>query len=296
MKNLKPSKQTLGYYLLLFPSLALLLVFIFFPALWAFLLSVFQYEIGTSAKWAGLDNYKEFFLADPTTWKSIGNMLFLTFFAVATRLTFPLVLARLIFAVRAERMRYFYRFCFILTMIVPGVVVQMVWGGMIYSENGLLNEILGFLHLNFLRQAWLNHPATVLWAIACIGFPFVGAFDLLIYYAGLSNISPSLIEAAKIDGAGPVRTFFQVELPLLSRQLKLIGVLSIIGGVQGFENLYILTKGGPGYESMVPGLWMYFNAFSFQRMGYASAVGVVLAVVIVVLTVLNLLISRKVEQ
>jgi len=87
---------------------------------------------------------------------------------------------------------------------------------------------------------------------------------------------------------GGVKKFLAIDVPLVLSQIKLILVLTIIAGVQGFENIFILTRGGPGFESMVPGLWMYYNAFSFQRMGYACAIGVVLFIIILALTVINM--------
>ncbi len=285
-------KRNLTYYTILAPSLLLLSLFVFLPALLAVLMSFYKYEVGIEPTFLGLKNYTEYFLHDPTTWKSFANMLALTLFAVAIRLTVPLLVAKLIFSLKNESHRYLYRLVFVITVIVPTVAVQMIWGGMIYTEDGLLNQLLTAVGLEAWAVPWLSHPKTVLVAIACIGFPFVGAFDLLIYYAGLSNIPTSLVEAGKIDGAGSIRTFLSIEVPLLSGQIKMISILALIGGIQGFEHIYILTQGGPGFESTVPGLWMYYNAFSFQRMGFASAIGVILSLVIMALTVINLYLAR----
>jgi raffinose/stachyose/melibiose transport system permease protein len=121
-----------------------------------------------------------------------------------------------------------------------------------------------------------------------LGFPFVGGFEVLIYYAGFSAIPESVNEAASLDGCTGLQKFFRIDIPMVLSQLKLIVILTLIAGVQGFENIFILTRGGPGFETTVPGLWMYFNAFSFQRMGYACAIGVLLFVIILGLTLLNM--------
>src|SRR3982750_1565483 len=97
----------------------------------------------------------------------------------------------------------------------------------------------------------------VLWAVAFIGFPFAGGINILIYYAGLSSIPESVHEAAVLDGATGLRKFFTIDVPLVLSQIKLLMILTIIGGVQSFEGMFVLTKGGPGFRSMVPGLWMY---------------------------------------
>jgi raffinose/stachyose/melibiose transport system permease protein len=167
---------------------------------------------------------------------------------------------------------------------------------MIYSEQGLLNEFLRVIGQEDLARGWLSNPATVLWAVAFVGFPFAGGINILIYYAGLTSIPDSVHEAAHLDGATGLRKFFTIDIPMVLSQIKLLVMLTIIAGVQGFEGLLILTRGGPGFESMVPGLWMYFNAFSFQRMGYACAIGVILFLLILTLTILNLKFFRTTEQ
>jgi raffinose/stachyose/melibiose transport system permease protein len=223
-------------------------------------------------------------------------MAFLTFFAVAVRMTIPLCVAKLIISIPSERSRYFYRILFLVPIVVPGVAVQLIWGSMIFSDSGLLNELIRLVAGDDWTVAWLSNPKTALWGVAFVGFPWVGGFEVLIYYAGLSGISEDVNDAAQIDGAGGLRKFFMIDVPLVLSQVKLIVVLTIIGGVQGFENIFILTRGGPGFETTVPGLWMYYNAFSFQRMGYACAIGVILFCLIFTLTALNMRYFRSSEE
>jgi raffinose/stachyose/melibiose transport system permease protein len=180
--------------------------------------------------------------------------------------------------------------------VVPGVAIQLIWSGMIFSDAGLLNQLLEILGLAHWSRGWLADPETALLAVAAVGFPFVGGFEVLIYYAGFSSIPESVNEAAAIDGCTGWQKFFRIDIPMVLSQLKLILILTIIGGVQGFEHLFILTRGGPGFETTVPGLWMYFNAFSFQRMGYACAIGVLLFILVFGLTTLNLRYFKSSEQ
>lgn len=285
-----------GCYGIILPGLALLLTFVYLPVVWAFSKSLFEFEVGGVSTFVGLHNYREFLTADPTMLPSMLHMAALTFFAVCVRLSIPLLVAKLIHTLPFERTRYIYRIIFLIPIVVPGVAVQLIWLGMIYSDYGLLNETLRLFGLETLTRGWLNDPGTALVAIMFIGFPFVSGFDVLIYYAGLSSIPEEVIEAASIEGCVGVRRFFLIDLPLVLSQLKLILILTVIAGVQGFESLFILTRGGPGFETMVPGLWMYFNAFSFQRMGYACAIGVLLFLMIFGLTVVNLRYFRSAEE
>ena len=288
-------RETLSLYALLAPTFILLAVFSLVPFAVAFITSFYDYEVGGESKFVGLANYTEY-LRDYTLVKTFGNMLFLTAFHVLVVMVVPLVVAKLIFSLSSERASYIYRILFLFPIVVPNVAVYLIWKGMIYGEGGLLNETLELVGLGEYGRGWLSDPQTVLWAIAFIGFPFAGGINILIYYAGLTAIPESVHEAATLDGATGVRKFLLVDVPLVMSQIKLLVMLTIIAGVQAFEAIYIITRGQPGFESMVPGLWMYLNAFMFQRMGYACAIGVVLFLLIMVLTVLNLKYFKSSEQ
>ncbi len=272
---------------MLSPTFLLLGVFSLVPFVWAFVTSFFDYEVGGDSKFVGFANYLEY-LHDPTLLSSFGNLVFLMLFGVAVVMSAPLIIAKLIFSLKSERARYAYRVLFLIPIVVPGVATLMIWQGMIYGDSGFLNELLRIAGREDLTRGWLTDPHTVLWAVVFIGFPFAGGINILIYYAGLAGISDSVHEAAELDGARGLGKFFKIDVPLVMSQIKLLTILTVIGTVQGFEGLFILTKGGPGFKTMVPGLWMYMNAFSFQRMGYACAIGVMLFLLILGLTILNM--------
>lgn len=288
-------KGTGVLYLLLMPTFIMLSVFTFVPFVWAFSTSLYDYEIGGHRTFVGLTNYTEYF-QDVTFLVSMRNMLLLTLFAVTANIVFPLVIARLIFALSSERARYMYRVLFLIPIVAPAVAQQLIWKGMIYGEAGFINEFLRAVGLEGLVRAWLSDPDTALPAIAFVGFPFANGINILIFYAGLTAIPESVHEASHMDGAVGVRKFFTIDIPLVLSQIKLLIVLTIIAGVQSFEGIFMMTRGGPGFETMVPGLWMFFNAFSFQRMGYACAIGVILFLLILVLTALNNRYFKSAEQ
>lgn len=290
------TRSTFTCYLIILPSLVLLFTFVYLPVFWAFSKSLFEFEVGGTARFVGLRNYIEYLTSDPTCWPSLANMLILTGFAVVMRLSFPLLVARLIYSLPSERWRHMYRIIFLIPIVVPGVAVQLIWLGLIYADRGLLNELLRVIGMGQWATGWLSDPDTALMAVAMVGFPFVGGFEVLVYYAGFAAIPESVNEAAVLEGCTGVKKFFLIDLPMVLSQLKLITILTIIGGIQGFQNVLILTRGGPGFRTNVPGLWMYFNAFSFQRMGYACAIGVLLFFLILSLTILNLKYFRSSEQ
>ena len=144
---------------------------------------------------------------------------------------------------------------------------------------------------------WLSNPDTCLLAVIGMGFPYVFGFSLLILYAGLSGISPDVIAAARLDGAGPWRMLWTIHVPHIIPQVKIVAILAAINAVQGFEHILVLTQdGGPGYRTMVPGLYMYLQGFSFKHMGYASALGVVLFGCLFIFTLVNLRLTSARER
>ena len=291
----KLSGALVCYSIVIIP-VALLGLFTYLPVFWAFQKSFFEFEIGGVSRFVGLSHYAEYFTTDPTTYISLANMAFFTFFAVAVRLSLPLIVAKLIHSIHSERWRHFYRILFLVPIVVPGVAIMLIWGGMIYSSQGFINEFLRLIGMGDLARGWLTNPGTALVAVAMVGFPFIGGFEVLIYYAGLSGIPESVNEAALLEGCVGIRKFFLIDIPMVLSQLKLILILTVIAGVQGFEGLIILTGGGPGYRTSVPGLMMYFNAFSFQRFGYACAVGVFLFALIFTLTIINFKYFKSAEE
>ena len=290
-----PLRQTLPLYTLLAPTFLLLATFSLVPFVIAIATSFFDYEVGGTARFVGLANYREY-AGEYTFAESFGNLLFFCSFSVIAVMIVPLVVAKLIFSLSSERASYFYRILFLFPIVVPNVAVFLIWRTLVYADDGLLNNVLGLVGLESVTRSWFSDPDTVLWAIAFVGFPFAGGINILIYYAGLASIPESVHEAALLDGATGVKKFLLVDVPMVMSQIKLLVMLTIIGGIQAFEGIYILTSGGPGFKSMVPGLWMYYNAFLFQRMGYACAIGVILFLLIMALTILNLKYFRSSEQ
>ncbi len=284
-------------YLCLVPTFTLLLIFNYYPALSAFQKAFYRYDVGTKAEFIGLSHLLRL-VRDPVIWKSAGNLLKLGLFGLAAGLIPPLIAAELIFHLRSERWRYYSRVIFVIPMVVPGVAISLIWRFM-YGDAGPVSAFLELIGAESLIRGWLSDPHTVLYAIMFVGFPFITGLNLLIYYSGLANIPDSILDAAKIDGAGILSTIFRVHLPFLMSPARILSIMTVIAVVQGFERILIITGagegtgGGPGYASMVPGLYMYYQAFSFKRMGYACAIGLAMFVVLLVITMLQMKYMRS---
>jgi raffinose/stachyose/melibiose transport system permease protein len=273
-------------YALLGPTFVFLLVFNYYPALLAIVRSFFRWDIGDQAAYIGLANFREL-LHDPIFLKSLGNIGELLLFTLVVNLTVPLVVAETIFMVGSPKWNYLLRVLFVVPMLVPPIVIWVLWK-FIYSDAGLLTSFLEMIGRKDWIYGWLSHPKTALLAVAFVGFPFAYGFNILIYYAGLNNISRSILESAELDGATPLQSFYRIHLPMIMSQVKLLLVVTVIAVLQGFEAVYILTgDGGPGYETMLPGLYMFLNGFTYKRMGYACAIGVVLFLIMLTFTIMN---------
>jgi multiple sugar transport system permease protein/raffinose/stachyose/melibiose transport system permease protein len=279
-------------YAWLAPIFLALGVFVYYPPLSAMYHAFFDWNPSGQSTFVGLGNF-QLMLSDNVLGQSFINMAKLLAFGLVVGVTVPLLVAEMIFAVRGAGAQYAYRLLFLIPVVAPGVVVILLWR-FIYDPNvGLLNDLLGAVGLGGLQHAWLGEFGTALYALMFIGFPFVSGTSVLIYLAGLINIPTEVLEAAQLDGVTGLRRIWSIDVPLLLGQIKLFIVLGIIGIVQGFGTQLILgTDGGPGYATEVPGLKMYQEAFEGSRFGYASAIGLVLFIIVLVFTIISFTVIR----
>jgi len=254
-----------------------------------------RWETGEEPQWIGLGNFVAMW-HDEFLRLSLRNLLVLLVANVLKTLTMPLLVAELLMSLRSPRWQYVMRTAFILPMVVPGMVTMLLWSFIYDGSVGLLNQILETLGMGALTRSWLGDSGTALWAIIGIGFPWAGGLALLIYLAGLNAISGDVWDSCQVDGVGGLKRVWYVDLPLLLPQVRLLVILTLIGVLQDFGSILVLTGGGPGLATHVPALHMYFQAFRFGHMGYAAAIGLTLFVAIFTLSLLNLLWGRRLEK
>ena len=271
-------------YLLVAPLVALLAVFVVYPFGQAIYRSFTEWNGANIDEFVGLANYRELFTNDPLFWRSVRNGALLTAIFVAQSVLVPLGTAWLIHHLRSDRTQYALRILLLVPAVVPTVVGFLVWSQFL-QPDGLVNRVLDAVGLHGLTHSWLGDTSVVLWALAGVGFPWLNGANTLIYLAGFLAIPNELYESARMDGAGRWTTFRRLELPLLRGQTRLLAVLALILGLQNYDNVFLLTQGGPADASVVPGLLLYNNAFRYGQYGYAAAIGVVLFLIIFVLSI-----------
>jgi len=279
-------------YVFLLPTFLLLFVLNYYPAGSALYHSLFNWNGANLKVFIGFQNFINIF-QDQNFHIAVVNVFRITLMRLAIALTFPLFAATLIYRMHDQGKAYVYKVLFVVPMVVTQVVVFLIWKFIYTPSGGVLNELLEVVGLTGLQRIWLGDFKTAIYSIVFVGFPWISGFQLLIYLAGLQNISVSVIEAATLEGVGSIRRFFMIELPLIASQIKVIVILTIITTVQGFVDIMVMTNGGPGKATLVPGLLLYKSGMQYGQMGYASAIGTLLFATILLLTYLNLKYMRS---
>ncbi len=276
-----------GVYLFIAPSLSFIMIFSYYPIVSAFLYSFYDVKGSGASKWIGIKNFIEL-AQDKVLMESTYNLLKLLIVGMFLSIAAPFLAAELIFNLKNKRAQYIYRILFVVPMVVPGIVLLLIWQFVFDYNVGLFNQLLRAVGMEGWVQAWLADPNIALYSFMLIGFPWVGGFALLILTAGLQSIPLDVLDACRLDGATGLKRILNIDIPLLVSQIRILVVLGIIGGIQGFQAQLLLTQGGPGYSTTVPGLVLYQNSMLYDRMGYACAIGVALFVVILILTYINM--------
>jgi multiple sugar transport system permease protein len=250
-------------------------------------MSFTDWNILSTPSWIGWGNYVKLFTEDPLFYKSLGVTMIYTVFAVPLGMACALALALAL----NQKIRglAFFRSVFFLPTVLSGVAVAMLWQWLFNPEFGAINTVLRALHLP--APGWLGSEHWALPALILMSLWGVGGTAVL-YLAGLQNIPSQLYEAASIDGAGPVRSFFHVTMPMLSPVLFLTLILGIIGSFQVFTQAFVMTNGGPDHATEFYALYLYRHAIEYLNMGYASAMAWILLVIVLLLTLVQFRASR----
>lgn len=261
-------------------------VFNYYPFFNGLIHSLYDWNGVNRSEFIGLSNFIELFTRDPEFWPAMQRMAVLTIADVTKSLMPAFLLAWILAHIINKKISYSYRILLMLPAVVPGMVGIQLWMGWM-SANGLVNRILEAIGMSEMAHNWFGDPNTVVPALIFTGLPYINGANTLIFLAGFMGISKELYEALLVDGANGWQRFWYLEVPLLMSQVKLLLILAVIGAVQSYEGIMMMTGGGPGGSSMVPGLMLYNHAFKYWRVGYASAIGVVLFAIIMVFTILQ---------
>lgn len=287
MKKIKQEKK---YLLFLLPATVIYMIFLVLPMISSFGYSLTDWDgLSVNINFIGLANFK-YMLSDDGFRIAIRNTLIFVLMDVVIQNVMGLALALLLESLR--RTKNLLRGLFFIPVVMPPIVVSFVWSYLYSYNNGLFNNILE--SLGFGKIDFIGDPACAIYFVILSGIWQWFTYRMIIYVSGLQSIPQDVIDAAKIDGAGKVKAFFKITLPLLLPAISINVTLCTIGALKQFDIVFTMTNGGPGYSTEVVTTKIYREAFTNMDMGYGAAIGVVLFLVILVITIgLNQLFKRK---
>jgi raffinose/stachyose/melibiose transport system permease protein len=285
-------ERTLIAYAFVGPALLVLAAFIVYPAIYSFLLSFYEWN-GFTPIWGdfvGLDNYTAL-LKDDVFWKAAVNSIL--FVVVRTPLEVGIAFGLALLLNQNIPGRSFLRTMFFVPVVMSLIVVTILFQRILEPNAGLLNTFLRNAGLGSLAYAWLGETSTALPAVILVSVWKNVGFSLVILLAGLQGLPQEVLEAARCDGANRRQLTLQVVTPLMKPIIGIATVLSVIGGLKVFDLVYIMTRGGPTYSTEVFATMLYRHAFDLNEMGVASALAVIMVLVIMGTSRLQTLLLRE---
>jgi raffinose/stachyose/melibiose transport system permease protein len=269
-----------GFEAILFviPALSFYLLFVITPWISAISFSFFNWDGIGSAVWNGFKNYSEVF-HDPEQINSIKHSVVLIGFFSVVPVTVGLILAHLISNLRATSLiGRISRVIIFLPQVLPLIAVGIAWK-LMYASQGVINQFLRYVGLEESTRGWLGDFKFDLPAIGFVGIWLGSGLCLLLFNSGIQKIDQHLFEAVQIDGGGRIRAFISVTLPSLRPEIRFASTITMIAALSGFDLVYVMTSGGPGGATLVPGLEVFRLAFAYHRFGQACALAVVLSLI-----------------
>jgi multiple sugar transport system permease protein len=275
------------------PFVVLYLLFVILPALYGLLMSFFDTSLVKSGlgAFAGFGNYTEV-LGSSDFWESMWHTVLFTILT-----TPPLVILSLFFALLAERAahgRWFFRLAFFAPYILPSAVMALIWIWIYTPTLGLLDSALA--KINITAPAWLGDPNWAMTSIAMATVWWTLGFNFVLYLAGLQEIPRELYEAAAIDGAGPWQQIRTITIPMLSRTTTLVVVLQVLASLKVFDQMYIMTAGGPNFSTRPALEYIYDIGFTDYRVGAAAAASTLFFVLVLAASSVWLILTRRQER
>ena len=281
MKNNESKKDILLFIL---PSVLGCALFIFVPSIFSFLLSFFNWDLISEIQYAGLTNYIDLLRSEE--FKLIfWNTIFYAFCTTVFATILPLLLAAVLNGKLSGK--EFFKTTYFLPFITPMIVIAMVWQWIFDPNIGFVNTLFKS-NLQWLYDTNLAMPVLIFVSV----WKLTG-YNMIIFLSGFASLNPQVYEAAKIDGASPVGTFFKITLPLLSPTIFFVLLITTISSFQVFDLIYLMTQGGPENSTNILVYWLYKNAFEFFNAGKASAIAYILFIFIFGLTIIQWNLRKK---
>jgi ABC-type sugar transport system permease subunit len=280
-------------YLFISPFFILFGVFGLYPIIYSLVLSLHKWHAQNPWKFIGFKNYADLLFNDPVFWTSLWNVIFIFLINVP-----PMILVSLVIAVvlnnPAQRGKDFFRITYLLPYVTSVVSISVVFYVLFDDSLGFVNLLLQAIHLRPVQ--WLTSAKVSKFSIdILVTWKWTG-YNMIIALAGLQSISPEIYDAARIDGAGSLKTFLRITLPLLRPVIGFQFIMATIGTFNMFTEPYFLTDGGPGYSSLTLVLYLYRSAFKFFKLDYGAAIAFLTFILVLIPSVLQVRMWAEREQ
>ena len=280
-------------YFFLLPVLVFLVIFGIFPFFQVFHLSLYEWDgISKTTHFVGLKQYVRVF-QDHVWWISLKNAAWITFLALTLQNGLAFLLAWIVD--HDIRLKFFYRLVFYIPPVLSGIVVGIVWSQILDGEYGILNSLLNILNLSHLTRLWFSDPDTAINAVAVVHMWKGFGWGFIIFLAGLRGIPREIYEAAQVEGASSFRIFWSITIPMMIPVLFLVSILTILGTMQIYDIIIATTQGGPGYHTEVPITRIFASLIGSSRFGFSCSMGVVFGFILLIISLLQIWISKKIN-
>ena len=280
LQRTKTRKQIDDYqralpWLFLAPGLLIYSIVVVYPMVYSAYLSLFRWDgISPTKVFVGLGNYVTLFTQNEVFWIALKNNAIWLIAALILPTSIGLGLAVLLNL--KFRGSAIFRSIFYFPAVLSLAVVGLIWTWIYHPDLGLLNQVLGASGLKALQRNWLSDPLIALYPVIIAATWSAVGLPMLLFLAGLQTVPPELLEAAKIDGAGPIRRFMHVTFPLLRETTLIVLAITAINALKAYDIIYAMTNGGPANRTQLLSTWMYFLTYNYNQVGLGTAIAMVL--------------------
>ena len=290
-----PGTRQLGRWSILLwvaPAVVLLVVFVYFPVVDNLRLSLYRWNAFSPKEvWIGLDNYRALG-ADPVFWSSLFNNIAYAVVSVIFQVGGGLVLAAILEELIRGRWKGFFRTVYFIPAVLSLTITGLLFQFMYNPQIGLVNGLLDSLGLDAWKHSWLGESATAIWAIIAMSQWQSIGYVMVLFIVAMQRIPRELYEAAYLDGASRVQAFRRITVPLVREMTLLAMIITVSGAFLVFNEVQVMTAGGPSNSSHTLGTWLYKSAFFNDQMGYAAAIAVVIFVITLAAAIIQLFLGR----
>lgn len=293
---MRSSRKHLTVLLYILPAISLMALFVYYPLIQNFIYSFYRWSaFSPDRDFVAFDNYKRLFF-DPIFYISITNNLLYAFFSVLCQCGIGLVIAASLEEKFLRKYQGFFRTVFFIPAVISMTVIGLLWQ-LIYNPNiGIVNALLETINLGRFAHEWLGDSKTAIYAIILVSQWQYTGYIVLLYLVAMQKIPAELYESARIDGAGPMRCFFSITIPQIKEMILVCTVITVIGSFKLFDEIYVMTAGGPGRSTEVLATAMYRAGFRNDEMGYAASIAVILFLITFVFTLIQIKVSGTSEE